>query len=104
MASDERENDSGIPIKNFDSSAWGMRYFGHYPGPIELFKQHFQPDLAAIYHKSNPPPLPFGFGYRWHPSESSLILATPRGTPAPPASARSGAAPSSSRRVPLANL
>ncbi len=85
------QDDSGIPIKNFDPASWGMRYFGHYPGPITLFKQFYQADLAAIYQKSNPPPLPFGFGYRWHPSETSLILATPRGSslqpstsPAPP--------------------
>jgi len=86
------QDDSGIPVKNFDPAKWSLRYFGHYPGPIALFKQHNQPDLAEIYRKSNPPPLPFGFGYRWHPSESSLILATPRGsstspstTPVPPA-------------------
>ena len=81
------QDDSGIPIKDFDPAKWGMRYFGHYPGPIELFKQFHQSDLATIYQKSNPPPLPFGFGYRWHPSESSLIFATPRAAPAAPASA-----------------
>jgi hypothetical protein len=81
------QDDSGIPIKNFDPAGWGMRYFGRYPGPIELFKQHYQPDLAVIYQKSNPPALPFGFGYRWHPSESSLILATPRGASLQPTSA-----------------
>ncbi|HSI14782.1 MAG TPA: hypothetical protein VK961_22200, partial [Chthoniobacter sp.] len=55
--------------------------------PISLFKQHYQTDLAAIYQRSNPPPMPFGFGYRWRSSESSLILATPRRTPATPSSA-----------------
>ena len=74
------EDDSGIPIKNFDSAKWAVRYFGSYPGPIDTFKQHFQPDLAAVYKNSHPPALPFGFGYRWHPSQSSLILATARPT------------------------
>ena len=72
------QDDSGIPIRNFTPTKWAMRYFGSYPGPIDIFKQHFQPDLAAVYKTSYPPALPFGFGYRWHPSQSSLILATAR--------------------------
>jgi hypothetical protein len=78
------QDDSGIPTTSFSLSDWAVRYFGSYPGPIELFKQHTQPDLAAIYAKSNPPPLPFGFGYRWHPKESSLMIATPRALPIRP--------------------
>jgi hypothetical protein len=73
------QDDSGIPVKDFNPARWAMRYFGSYPGPIDLFKQNTQSGLAAIYQKSNPPPLPFGFGYRWHPSQSSLMIATPRG-------------------------
>jgi len=80
------QDDSGIPIQNFDPAGWAVRYFGSYPGPIDLFKQHAQPDLAAIYLKSNPPPLPFGFGYQWHPTKSSLMIATPRGSGARPVS------------------
>ncbi len=76
------QDDSGIPIKNFTPDKWAVRYLGSYPGPIELFKQHYQPDLAAIYQRSNPPPLAFGFGYRWQPHQSSLMIATPRGTSA----------------------
>jgi hypothetical protein len=72
------QDDSGIPAKYFDQSKWAVRYFGSYPGPIDLFKQNYQPDLAAIYKNSHPPALPFGFGYRWHPSQSSLIIATPK--------------------------
>ena len=72
------QDDSGIPVKYFDSAKWAVRYFGSYPGPINLFKQNYQTDLAANYHRSHAPALPFGFGYRWHPSESSLILATPK--------------------------
>ncbi|MDR3403188.1 MAG: hypothetical protein P4L99_11890 [Chthoniobacter sp.] len=72
------QDDSGIPIKDYNSAKWALRYFGSYPGPIDMFKKDFQPDLAAIYKTSHPPALPFGFGYRWHPSQSSLILATAR--------------------------
>jgi hypothetical protein len=72
------QDDSGVPLKNFISSGWVPRFFGGYPGPISLFKKFYQPDLAAAYMSSNAPQLPFGFGYRWHPRESSLILATPK--------------------------
>jgi hypothetical protein len=70
------QDDSGIPLKNFDSSKWVLRFFGSYPGPIDIFKKFYQPDLAAAYASSHAPPLPFSFGYRWHPRECSLILAT----------------------------
>jgi len=70
------EDDSGIPIKNFDSAKWTLRYFGNYSGPIDLFKKFPQPDLFAVYKNSHPPALTFGFGYSWHPARSSLILAT----------------------------
>ena len=72
------EDDSGIPVKDFDPAKWSLRYYGAYPGPIELFKQYQQPDLAEFYHVSHAAPLPFGFGYRWHAAESSLIVATPK--------------------------
>jgi hypothetical protein len=80
------QDDSGIPIRDFKSDKWVLRYFGSYPGPIDMFKKDTQPDLAAIYKSSHPPALPFGFGYRWHPSQSSLILAMARtpGGPNPP--------------------
>jgi hypothetical protein len=72
------EDDSGIPIKYFEPAKWTLRYFGNYSGPIDIFKQYFQPELAAIYSRSHPAPLSFGFGYSWHPIRSSLILATAR--------------------------
>jgi hypothetical protein len=80
------EDDSGIPLKDFDQSKWSLRFFGNYTGPIKLFKQHGQADLALAFHNSHPAALPFGFGYSWHASQSSLILATSRasgGEPAP---------------------
>ncbi len=75
------QDDSGIPIKNFDSAKWAVRYFGSYPGPISLFKQNYQADLATVYNHSHAPALPFGFGYRWHARESSLFVATPQMLP-----------------------
>jgi hypothetical protein len=72
------QDDSGIPIKNFAPSKWSVRYFGNYTAPIKLFEKNYQADLAEIYRKSHPPALTFGFGYSWHASQSSLILATSR--------------------------
>ncbi|MEO6871380.1 MAG: hypothetical protein ABI233_04070 [Chthoniobacterales bacterium] len=69
------EDDSGIPLKDFDPAKWNLRLFGSYTTPIDLFKEHYQPDLAALYNQSHPPPLEFGIGYRWSRTRSTLILA-----------------------------
>lgn len=88
------QDDSGIPIGAFDQSQWLLRFFGSYAGPIELFKQYYQPQLQGLYQQSNPAPLQFGIGYRWSRRQSTLIVGTRRGTevsplrteaPAPPA-------------------
>ena len=70
------QDDSGIPVSFFADNQWTMRYFGSYPGPIDLFKKYDQPDLSAIYKKSHPVALDFGIGYRHYASQSTLILAT----------------------------
>jgi hypothetical protein len=72
------EDDSGIPYRCLDPAKWSVRLFGNYRGPIDLFKQHPQPALAEAYAKSASPALHFSFGYRWHPSDSSLLLARPK--------------------------
>jgi hypothetical protein len=60
------QDDSGIPIAYFDPNKWHLRLFGVYLGPIELFKQHVQPRLQELFAQGNPPPIEFGFGYRWN--------------------------------------
>lgn len=72
------EDDSGIPVRDFDAAKWSLRYYGAYSGPLEIFKQYGQPELAEFYRVSHAAALPFGFGYRWHAAESSLIVATPK--------------------------
>ncbi len=72
------QDDSGIPVRDFPPAKWNLRYFGAYPGPIEIFKQHHQPEMVAAFKDGRMPALPFGFGYRWHARESSLIIATPK--------------------------
>jgi hypothetical protein len=69
------QDDSGIPLTYFDPNRWSLRFFGVYLGPIELFKQHFQPRLQELFAQTNPPPIEFGFGYRWNYKEANLIVA-----------------------------
>ena len=72
------QDDSGIPHRFFTTDKWKVRYCGHYVGPIALFKNRYQADLAKAHSSSPPVPLDFGFGYQWHPRVSSLIIATPK--------------------------
>ena len=72
------QDDSGIPLRAFDPRQWTLRFCGNYEGPIELFKEHYQPDLAAAYQRSNPAALGFSFGYAWQAAKGALLLATPR--------------------------
>jgi hypothetical protein len=69
------QDDSGIPLAYFDPGKWNLRLFGVYLGPIDLFKQHYQPRLQELFQQSNAPPLDFGFGYRWNYKEANLIVA-----------------------------
>jgi hypothetical protein len=69
------QDDSGIPVANFNRSKWNLRLFGTYVGPIELFKQHDQPALHDLFANGNPPPLTIGFGYQWNFHKSNLIVA-----------------------------
>jgi hypothetical protein len=69
------QDDAGIPLAYFNRDKWNIRLFGNYIGPIEIFKQHYQPKLQELYEQSNPPPLEFNFGYRWNYKESNLIVA-----------------------------
>jgi hypothetical protein len=69
------QDDSGIPLSFFNRDKWNLRFFGTYLGPIELFRQYYQPRLRELFEQSNPPPLGIGFGYRWNYKESNLIVA-----------------------------
>ena len=70
------QDDAGIPVAYFNLDKWNIRVFGTYIGPIEIFKQHYQPKLKEIFDQSNPPPIEFNFGYRWNYKESHVIVAT----------------------------
>jgi len=94
------QDDSGIPVAAFDPARWQLRLFGSYSGPIDIFKQHFQPQLQALYQQTHPGPLTFGIGYRWSPTQSTLIVATPRGAEAPAVPAVPAVVPPPSQSTP----
>jgi len=80
------QDDSGVPYRFFKPESWVLSLYGNYPGPIELFKKHDQPDLHAAFMNQKLGGLPFGFGYQWRPGISSLVAATslssvPKATP-----------------------
>ena len=72
------QDDSGIPYRYIDRNKWNIRFYGRYIGPIPRFLKHGQLDLNKDNSASNPTYLPFSFGYQWKPSQSSLIVATPK--------------------------
>jgi hypothetical protein len=72
------QEDSGIPYRNFAKNKWDIRFYGHYIGPINRFLKHGQLDLQKDANASHPAPLPFSFGYQWKPSQSAIMVATPK--------------------------
>ena len=67
------QDDSGIPLGDYDPKKWRFFPFGRYAGPIAEFPGRYQPKYAELFRKSQP--LDFGIGYRWRPFESNLLLA-----------------------------
>jgi len=67
------QDDSGIPLAYFEPKKWRLQAFGHYAGPISIFANFNQPQMAALFQGANP--IEFGIGYRWRKNESNLLLA-----------------------------
>jgi hypothetical protein len=70
------QDDSGIPIRYFNPQRWIVRFYGTYVGPINLFKEYYQKDLADLYRRSRPKELNFGVGYRFNRTQTTLMVAT----------------------------
>lgn len=75
------QDDSGIPYRHFDTKLWEATLYGIYSGPIELFKDEFQPDLVSAYRSSSLP-LSFGTGYKWRRGDSNLMRFLRKNRPA----------------------
>ena len=69
------QDTSGIPMRGFPKDQWTFKFWGHNAAPINSFKKHYEPALAAAIKAAPSQPIPFGFGYQHEPSSSLLILA-----------------------------
>jgi hypothetical protein len=67
------QDDSGIPLAYFERRRWRFLAFGHYQGPISIFANFYQPQMAELFQNANP--MDFGLGYQWRKNESNLIVA-----------------------------
>jgi hypothetical protein len=67
------QDDSGIPLTYFEATKWRVQAFGHYAGPIPMFGNFYQPNMAELFRSASP--LEFGIGYRWRKNESNLLVA-----------------------------
>jgi hypothetical protein len=71
------QGDSGIPLRHFDPAVWNLKFYGTYAGPIALFRNCYQTDMADRYKGGQDiQPLPFGIGYRHRARTSNLMFAT----------------------------
>ena len=67
------QDDSGIPLADYDPRKWRFFPFGHYAEPIDKFPGRYQPAYAELFRRSQP--MDFGIGYRWRSFESNLLLS-----------------------------
>src|SRR5713226_7903455 len=67
------QDDSGIPLRNYDPGKWRFFPFGRYAGPIAKFPGRYQPQYAGLFRRAQP--MDIGIGYRWRSFESNLLLA-----------------------------
>jgi hypothetical protein len=67
------QDDSGIPLGNYNARKWKFFPFGRYAGPISEFPSKYQEQYAELFRRSQP--MDFGIGYRWRSHESNLLLA-----------------------------
>jgi hypothetical protein len=80
------QDDSGIPLGDYNPKKWRFFPFGHYAGPIGEFQGRYQQSYAELFRRAQP--MDFGIGYRWRAYESNLLLSVHLGPDeAPPAEA-----------------
>lgn len=87
------QDDSGIPLANYNARQWRFFPFGRYLGPIDEFPGRYQERYAELFTRAQP--IDFGVGYRWRMYESNLLLSVkvPGTETVPGAEATSSAEP-----------
>jgi hypothetical protein len=76
------QDDSGIPLGNYNAKKWHFFPFGHYAGPIGEFPGRYQQSYAELFRRAQP--MDFGIGYRWRTHDSNLLLSVKTGPDEPP--------------------
>ncbi len=69
------QDDSGIPLANFQNGKWFLRPYGRYTSTLDMFSQHLQPRLIELYQRKTPGAIDFRIGYSSRFNESNLLLA-----------------------------
>jgi hypothetical protein len=69
------QDDSGVPISYLKKDEWQLRPFGRYLGPIAVFPDNYQKQLAELFRSAKPPGIDFGVGYRFRLNESNVLIA-----------------------------
>ncbi|MGY8681064.1 hypothetical protein Q2941_25150 [Bradyrhizobium sp. UFLA05-153] len=86
------QDDSGVPLANYNARQWRFFPFGRYLGPIAEFPGRYQERYAELFTRAQP--IDFGIGYRWRMNESNLLLSVKvPGSEAVPAETTSWAEP-----------
>jgi hypothetical protein len=67
------QDDSGIPLGDYNPKKWSFFPFGRYAGPISEFPGRYQESYAELFRRAQP--MDFGIGYRWRAYESNLLLS-----------------------------
>jgi hypothetical protein len=71
------QDDSGIPLGDYNAKQWRFFPFGRYAGPISEFPGRYQQSYAELFRRAQP--IDFGIGYRWRRDESNLLLSVKLG-------------------------
>jgi len=74
------QDDSGLPLQSLTDSRWDLTFYGNYTGVLDLFREHYQADLMAVYQTGGPQvrAIDFGLGYKHLTGDTALILARKR--------------------------
>jgi hypothetical protein len=68
------QDDSGIPLKCFQSNEWRLSFHGNYIKPIDLFASRYQEDLSQAMKKHSSGPVDFSYGYNFKEHNPNLLF------------------------------
>ncbi|MCS7085412.1 MAG: hypothetical protein RMM53_05455 [Bacteroidia bacterium] len=70
------QDDTGIGLRYFDRNVWDLKFYGKYDGPIPIFRDQYQHDLALAYRNdTSVKALDFLMGYKSPYGSTNLMIA-----------------------------